>query len=102
VNKVGTRAVGLAAAADAADVPLLVVTARDKVGGRDDLDLERVGASAVYDGDREVRVVAPLFDRTPADLVTAVVTEDGPQSTAAVHDLAESHAALADWDAEAP
>jgi translation initiation factor 2B subunit (eIF-2B alpha/beta/delta family)/ADP-ribose pyrophosphatase YjhB (NUDIX family) len=102
VNKVGTRAVGLAAAADAADVPLLVVTARDKVGGRDDLDLERVDASAVYDGDREVRVVAPLFDRTPADLVTAVVTEDGPQSAAAVRDLAESHAALADWDVEAP
>jgi translation initiation factor 2B subunit (eIF-2B alpha/beta/delta family)/ADP-ribose pyrophosphatase YjhB (NUDIX family) len=97
VNKVGTRALGLAAAADAADVPLFVVTARDKVGDGDDLDLERADASAVYDGEYEVRVVAPLFDRTPAPLVTAVVTEAGPQSAAAVRDLAEAHAALADW-----
>jgi translation initiation factor 2B subunit (eIF-2B alpha/beta/delta family) len=95
VNKVGTR--GVALAADAADVPVFVVTARDKISGSDEFVPESVDATAVYDGDAPLDVVAPLFDRTPADLVTAVLTEDGPLPPEAVRSVAAEHAELSEW-----
>jgi translation initiation factor 2B subunit (eIF-2B alpha/beta/delta family) len=95
VNKVGTRGVALAAAA--ADVPVFVVTARDKISGSDAFVPEAVDAGEVYDGDAPVDVVAPLFDRTPADLVAAVLTEDGALSPEAVRSVAADHAELAEW-----
>jgi translation initiation factor 2B subunit (eIF-2B alpha/beta/delta family)/isopentenyldiphosphate isomerase len=95
VNKVGTR--GVALAADAADVPVFVVTARDKISGTDEFVPESVDAVAVSDGDAPVEVVAPLFDRTPADLVTAVLTEGGALSPDAVRSVAAEHAELAGW-----
>jgi translation initiation factor 2B subunit (eIF-2B alpha/beta/delta family) len=95
VNKVGTR--GGALAADAADVPVFVVTARDKISGSDEFVPEAVDAAAVYDGDAPVEVVAPLFDRTPGHLVTAVLTEDGALSPATVRSVAAEHAELSEW-----
>ena len=95
VNKVGTR--GVALAADAAGVPVFVVTARDKIRGSDEFVPESVAASEVYGGDAPVDVVAPLFDRTPADFVTAVLTEDGPLPPEAVRSVAQEHAELARW-----
>ena len=95
VNKVGTRGVALAAAA--ADVPVFVVTARDKISGSEEFVPAAVEAGAVYDGDAPLDVVAPLFDRTPADLVTAVLTEDGSLSPEAVRSVAADHAELTAW-----
>ncbi len=76
VNKVGTRALALAAAR--ADVPTYAACAADKI--RPDADAPG-GAegdpTVVYDGPAAVAVRNPTFDETPADLVTAVVTERG-------------------------
>jgi len=124
VNKVGTR--GAAAAAAREGVPVDVVAARDKVapatdgdpgdggetdadsgdggetdadsgdGGETAVDLGAVDPAAVYDGDADLRVAAPLFDVTPAALVDAVVTEDGALAPAEVRAVAEAHGTL--WD----
>jgi ribose 1,5-bisphosphate isomerase len=112
VNKVGTRAVALAAARE--DVPLYAVAARDKVrpgdpgrgspddpsrGSRNDTptDLGSVDPAAVYDGDADLRVATPLFDVTPPDLVAAVLTEEGQLATADVERVAAEHRELAAW-----
>ncbi|MFC5367549.1 NUDIX domain-containing protein [Salinirubrum litoreum] len=95
VNKVGTRGIALAAAT--ADVPVFVVTARDKISGTAEFVPESADATDLYDGDAPLDVVAPLFDRTPAELVSAVLTEDGPLSPDAVRSVAEDHADLAEW-----
>jgi translation initiation factor 2B subunit (eIF-2B alpha/beta/delta family)/isopentenyldiphosphate isomerase len=95
VNKTGTRGIALAAAV--ADVPVVVVAARDKISGTDEFAPETADATGIYDGDAPLDVLAPLFDRTPADAVSAVVTETGPLSAGAVRTVADEHAALAAW-----
>lgn len=97
-NKVGTRT--LARAAAAADVPVHVVAATDKVSPTP-VDAGPAGPTApVYDGDREVGVSYPLFDRTPADVITAVHTETGTLETAAVRDIARRHRERRQWRAD--
>ncbi|WP_255151956.1 NUDIX domain-containing protein [Halorarius halobius] len=98
VNKVGTRTA--ATAAVRAGVPVWVVCARDKVAptGTTDPDLEPGDPEAVYDGDADLRVHNPTFDRTPAALVDGVVTEAGVLDAEDVASVADDHAALADWD----
>ncbi|QLG61240.1 NUDIX domain-containing protein [Halorarum salinum] len=90
-NKVGTRALALAAAREG--VPLYAVTARDKVAGGGEFRPESAG----FDAPDGVEGFAPLFDRTPADLVT-VVTEAGPLDAEDVRAVAAEHRALAAWD----
>ncbi|ESP87271.1 NUDIX domain-containing protein [Candidatus Halobonum tyrrellensis] len=92
-NKVGTRGLALAAAREG--VPTYAVTARDKVRGSEGFDPG--SAAGEFDAPEGVGAFAPLFDRTPADLVT-VVTEDGPLDAAAVGAVAADHRALAAWD----
>jgi translation initiation factor 2B subunit (eIF-2B alpha/beta/delta family)/ADP-ribose pyrophosphatase YjhB (NUDIX family) len=99
INKAGTRALALAAARE--DVPLYVVTARDKIAAGTDPHLEAADPETVYDGDADLTVAAPLFDVTPAALVAGVVTEDGLLDTDEVPALAEDHRDLADWNAKA-
>ncbi|RXK47336.1 NUDIX domain-containing protein [Halorientalis pallida] len=99
VNKVGTRALALAAARE--NVPLYVVAARDKISPGSDPHLEAADPATVYDGDAVLSVAAPLFDVTPPDLVTALVTEDGPLDADAVRAVADDHRTLADWNAKA-
>lgn len=98
VNKVGTRTAATVAAREAVEV--VVVCARDKVApaGTDEVDPEPGDPSAVYDGDADLTVANPTFDRTPAALVDAIVTEDGALDPGEVRAIAEEHAALADWD----
>jgi translation initiation factor 2B subunit (eIF-2B alpha/beta/delta family) len=96
VNKVGTRGAALAAAA--AGVDCLVVAASDKVAATADYDLEPRDPAELYDGDAEVAVANPTFDVTPADAVTAVLTEQGRLSTAEVRAVAEAHREWAAWD----
>ncbi|WP_313693405.1 NUDIX domain-containing protein [Halorarum halobium] len=92
-NKVGTRGLALAAAREG--VPCYAVTARDKISGTDSFH----PGSAGFDVPAGVESFAPLFDRTPSNLVT-VVTEDGPLDVDAVAAVAEEHRALAGWDEE--
>ncbi|AQL43178.1 initiation factor 2B [Halorientalis sp. IM1011] len=99
VNKVGTRA--LALAAEREHVPLYVVAARDKISPGTDLHLEPADPATVYDGDADLSVAAPLFDVTPPELVTGLLTEDGPLDPAEIGSVADDHRELADWNAKA-
>ncbi|WP_121822876.1 initiation factor 2B [Halostella salina] len=93
VNKVGTRAVALAAAREG--VPLYAVAASDKVATDDEVPLESGDRTAVYDGDAPVDVRNPTFDVTPPDLVDAVITERGALSSDAVGEVADELGDLA-------
>jgi translation initiation factor 2B subunit (eIF-2B alpha/beta/delta family) len=97
VNKAGTRPAALAATHEGIDV--LVVAASDKVAATADYDLEPREAGEVYDGDAPVAVANPTFDVTPADAVTAVLTEQGALDSAAVRSVARSHREWATWNA---
>lgn len=95
-NKVGTRLLALAAARE--DVPLYVVAASDKVAAAADFHPEFGEDGAVYDGDAELGVLNPTFDRTPGDLVEGVVTEHGVLDAADVGEVADEHRRAAEWD----
>jgi len=95
VNKVGTRGAALAARATGMDV--FVVTATAKVAPDDGYDLEPRDPTEVYDGDAALAVENPTFDVTPADAVSAVLTEDGALSADGISDVAAAHAERADW-----
>jgi translation initiation factor 2B subunit (eIF-2B alpha/beta/delta family) len=96
LNKAGTRSAALSAAA--ADIDCLVVCASDKIAATDGYDLEARGAGELYDGDADLSVANPTFDVTPADAVTAIVTEQGRLAPAEVAAVAQSHREWATWD----
>ncbi|MFD1632744.1 NUDIX domain-containing protein [Haloplanus ruber] len=98
VNKVGTRGLALAAAREG--VPVYVVAAAAKVRPDETVHGETGDAADIYDGAAPVSVANPVFDRTPADLVTGVVTERGVLDGDAVRSVAAEHRANAAWDAE--
>jgi translation initiation factor 2B subunit (eIF-2B alpha/beta/delta family) len=99
VNKTGTRGVAIAAVNEA--VPVDVVTSADKVAaaGTATVPGEEGPATAVYDGDAELQVENPTFDRTPATFVTGVVTERGVLDADGVATVADEHRSLASWQA---
>ncbi|XVH32591.1 translation initiation factor 2 [Haloferacaceae archaeon DSL9] len=99
VNKVGTRAVALAA--DWADVPVYVVAARDKIAPTETVSTEIGPPEDVYDGPADLDVANPIFDRTPATLVTGVITERGLLDRRGIRATAARHRAQARWDEEA-
>lgn len=89
VNKVGTRPLGLAC--KRAALPLYVVAARDKIATEErEGNVERE-PEALYDGDSAVAVENPVFDRTPADCVSGVVTEDGALDDAELTAAVRTH-----------
>lgn len=94
LNKTGTRTIAAAAARE--DVPLLVVTAADKVSPEDAVNREFGPGSDLYEGEAPVNVLNPTFDVTPADLIDGVVTERGTLSTDAARDVAAKHRRNAD------
>lgn len=97
VNKVGTRSLGLACAREG--VPCYVVAARDKIAGAA-VDWGEAGfAGVLYDGDSRLTVVDPVFDATPGDCVTGVVTEDGVLEPSDIAEVAATHRGNASWDA---
>ncbi|AXG09032.1 NUDIX domain-containing protein [Haloplanus rubicundus] len=98
VNKVGTRGLALAAARE--DVPVYAVAATDKVRSDERFEGETGDDADLYDGSAPVIVANPIFDRTPADLVTGVITERGVLDAAAVGDVAAEHETHARWDEE--
>jgi translation initiation factor 2B subunit (eIF-2B alpha/beta/delta family) len=54
-------------------------------------------SEAVYDGDADLAVENPTFDRTPASFVTGVVTERGVLDGAAVERVAAEFRELVRW-----
>jgi translation initiation factor 2B subunit (eIF-2B alpha/beta/delta family) len=100
VNKIGTRVAALAAQAEG--VPCYAVAAADKVSPAPVDDLEHGAAAALYDGPAPLAVQNPTFERTPARLVTGVITERGVLDSDALAPLADEHAARARWVEEAP
>lgn len=98
VNKVGTRTAALAAAREG--VPVYVVAAADKVSPATKPELEHVSGAAIYGGDADISVDCPLFDRTPAELVTAVITESGTLDAEGVAERAAKHERWAAWSEE--
>ncbi|WP_251329088.1 NUDIX domain-containing protein [Haloplanus pelagicus] len=96
VNKVGTRSLALAAAR--AGVPVYVAAAADTVRPDERFHGEDGDATDLYDGAAPVSVANPIFDRTPADLVTGVVTERGVLDGEGVRSVAAEHEANAKWD----
>jgi translation initiation factor 2B subunit (eIF-2B alpha/beta/delta family) len=97
VNRTGSYPLALAAKTE--DKPVRVVATRDKVRGVERFDAtEREPPTALYDGDEPVETATPLFERVPADLVDAVVTEDGPLDADGVAAAAAAHREAGRWD----
>ncbi len=95
VNKVGTRA--LALAADRAGVPVYVAAARDKVAVDDTFHREEGPETAVYDGSESIAVRNPVFDLTPGELIDGVVTENGLLDSRGISVVAAQHRSNAAW-----
>lgn len=97
VNRTGSYP--LALAAEREDRPVRVVATRDKVRAEGGFDAtEREPSTALYDGDDPVATATPLFERVPARLVDAVVTEDGVLDADDVAAVATDHREAARWD----
>jgi translation initiation factor 2B subunit (eIF-2B alpha/beta/delta family) len=97
VNRTGSYP--LALAATQADTPVRVVATRDKVRAADGATGdEREPPTDLYDGDAPIETATPLFERVPADLVDAVVTEDGVLAADDVAAVAADHREAARWD----
>jgi translation initiation factor 2B subunit (eIF-2B alpha/beta/delta family) len=95
LNKTGTRGVAMAASNEGVSVD--VVAATDKVATTAAVEGEEGPAEAVYDGDADVDVANPTFDRTPAAFVDGVVTERGVLDAEGVAEVADELRALAAW-----
>ncbi|MGM0604311.1 MAG: NUDIX domain-containing protein [Halobacteriota archaeon] len=96
VNKVGTRSLALAAAT--AEIPRYVVAARDKIATEPVFHGEEGADRELYDGDAPIEVSNPIFDLTPAELVTGVITEAGTLSSHDVEVIAAQHRSNASWE----
>ncbi|MFB6118084.1 hypothetical protein [Halosegnis sp.] len=97
LNKVGTRTAATVAAHTNAETLVVCAAAKIAPAGTTDADREPRDPTELYDGEADVTVHNPTFDRTPAALVDAVLTEQGALDTARVDRVAEEHAALT-WD----
>ncbi len=105
VNKVGTQVAALAARQRG--TPFVAVAARDKIapeGSRWEASAAAEGDGAVDGGAPHGEPAAsalwrsPLFERTPAALVHALVTETGVLDAAGVRAAATEHARAGGWD----
>jgi translation initiation factor 2B subunit (eIF-2B alpha/beta/delta family) len=85
-------------AAERESVPLYVGAASAKVRPDERFQGEAGDPTDLYDGTAPVSVTNPRFDRTPADLVTGVVTERGLLDAEAVRSVARDHRRDARWD----
>lgn len=95
-NKTGSYPLALAGAR--ADVQFDVACAADKIAPEPIALDEESDPASVYDGDADLAVDVPLFERVPPDLVTAVVTENGPLDADDVREVAEDHRELRNWE----
>ncbi|KYH27552.1 ribose 1,5-bisphosphate isomerase [Halalkalicoccus paucihalophilus] len=94
INKVGTRTAAVAAAHEG--VPAYAVAAVDKISPSSDPILESIDRGVLTDDER-VAVDCPLFDRTPPELITGVITEEGVLDTTGIAQRATEHARRWRW-----
>ncbi|MFB6094312.1 MAG: NUDIX domain-containing protein [Halanaeroarchaeum sp.] len=98
VNKVGTRALSLAARE--AEVPCLAVCSTDKIAPEGRESIPTGDPSTLYDGEAPIRVENPRFERVPPTHVDGVLTEAGVLDAARIASLSAVHAARARWRTE--
>lgn len=102
VNKLGTRAAALGAAYEGTETYAVTTEAKIQPEGENGTDSPASAVdpvseeSTVYNGNTDIDVLAPMFDVTPADLVT-VLTENGPQSVADIERIATRYREYATW-----
>ncbi len=94
-NKLGTRTV--ATLASIHRVPTLVVTASDKVAPELPPPRDRIDPTEIHAHTNSLALECPLFDHTPADLLSAIITEDGIRSPEQIAAIADRHRALQAW-----
>ncbi len=95
INKAGTTTAALAASR--ADVPMLVVAGSDKISPTADWKNPADALAAEKADSEALRQVDPPFERTPEDLIDAVITEEGKLVGAEIRDVAARHADLVGW-----
>lgn len=95
VNKVGSRGVAVAAAAEG--IPVYAVTATDKISPAASPALETGPDSAVYDGEGPIDVLNPRFDVTPPQYVSGFLTDEGRLDAETVSEIASAHDELRSW-----
>jgi translation initiation factor 2B subunit (eIF-2B alpha/beta/delta family) len=95
LNKVGSRALALACAYEG--IAFYAAAATDKVSAQRVHEREPRDAESLYDGDADLDVANPTFDETPANRVTAVLTEAGPLDAGELAAVAASHRRNATW-----
>ena len=97
LNKVGTYLAALAARD--VEVDCYAVCSRDKVVPERSVDPEAGPPDAVHEESAPFAVCNPVFERTPARLLSGVVTEDGALTAEEVAAVAAEHDDLAGWEA---
>ncbi len=95
VNKVGARTA--IRAGNEANIDGYAVCSRDKIVLRRDFDTESGPSEAVYEGDADLGVHNPTFERVPATVLSGIITEDGVHSPDGVESIARSHASYCEW-----
>jgi translation initiation factor 2B subunit (eIF-2B alpha/beta/delta family) len=96
VNKIGTRTAMRAGIA--AGIDTYAVCSRDKVAPGMEFDPEFGASVAVYEGEVDLAVHNPTFERVPPTAVSGIVSEDGIHSPADVRSVAREHASYRGWD----
>ena len=97
-NKAGTYPTAAVAAREG--IPVVVVTATDKVSPNADVEREAWPGDPLYEGEAPVDVTNPTFDVTPAACVDALVTEQGVLDPGDVAAIGADHRARAAWTNE--
>ncbi|MFB6197606.1 MAG: NUDIX domain-containing protein [Halobacteriaceae archaeon] len=95
VNKVGSLSIAMSA--NRANVPVYVASTTAKVSPRTDMKTERGNQSMIYDGEGDLDVLNPLFERVPPDLITSVISDRGRLNENDVKSIAQEHARRARW-----
>lgn len=95
INKAGTHLAALAARPHR--LPFYVASASDKVSTDDERRLEAGNPDDLYAGPAPVEVFCPLFDVTPARLLSGIITEYGVLAPVEIRDLAFELKALEAW-----
>ena len=98
LNKTGTRMTALAAHREG--IPVYVVCAEDKIAPEPFAPDEYVARTDVYDGEAPLAVDTRLFDTTPPDWLTAILTDTHACAPADIPDVARRLAALRDWQTD--
>jgi translation initiation factor 2B subunit (eIF-2B alpha/beta/delta family) len=97
-NKAGTYPAAAVAAREG--IPMLVVTATDKISPDADVEREAWPGDPLYEDEAAVDVANPTFDVTPAACVDALVTEQGVLDPGDVAAIGADHRARAAWTNE--